>query len=329
MIDQQILDYIKQRLAQDTQKDDIKKELSANGWQEQDIEEAFATYNSNIPNQQLVPPPPSPVSGVTNSLPGVIDLLKESFVIYKSRFAVLLKIAIIPALCFLAIFLLSLGITYLNNNISIILTILLLPLSLASILPQFWSQIALIFAIKDSPENIDFKESYRRAWHKIGSYFWVGFLGGFITMGGFFLFVVPGIIFSIWFSFGSFILIAEDQKGMNALLKSKEYVKGKWWGVFWRFLAMGLIFVLIGLILAPLFFFLKSQFLINFISWPISLFLGPFVLVYSFLIYKYLKTEKGDFVFEPKKKGLFIFFAILGFILIPIILTISVLLSLN
>ena len=47
-------------------------------------------------------------------------------------------------------------------------------------------------------------------------------------MGGFVFFIVPGVIFSIWLSFSVLILIVENEKGTNALVRSKEYVKGRW-----------------------------------------------------------------------------------------------------
>jgi len=51
---------------------------------------------------------------------------------------------------------------------------------------------------------------------------------GFLGTGGFLFLIIPGIIFLVWFIFAQFIIFAEDDRGMNAILKSKEYVRGKW-----------------------------------------------------------------------------------------------------
>lgn len=48
MINQQLLDYIKQQLQQGVSREEIKRSLMANGWQAQDIEEGF--NNIDIPN---------------------------------------------------------------------------------------------------------------------------------------------------------------------------------------------------------------------------------------------------------------------------------------
>lgn len=56
MINQQILDYIKQQFQQSVSREQIKSSLMANGWSEKDINEAFGILSTNS-----VPPPQSPV----------------------------------------------------------------------------------------------------------------------------------------------------------------------------------------------------------------------------------------------------------------------------
>jgi len=51
------------------------------------------------------------------------------------------------------------------------------------------------------------------------------------------LLIIPGIIFAVWFSFGNYILILGDAKGVNALKTSKALVKGYFWPVLWRWFA--------------------------------------------------------------------------------------------
>ncbi len=167
-------------------------------------------------------------------------------------------------------------------------------LTLVSFVSQLWSQVALLYAIKDREENIGIKESYHRGWGKITSYFWISFLSGFIIAGGAFLFFVPGLILFIWFSLASFVLISENKKGWSALMASKGYVRGNWWQLFWRFLFIGTIIWL--------FFYL-----INVISGLVTvldigdilfcvgyLLLIPIVTIYLFLIYESLKKTRND-----------------------------------
>ena len=194
---------------------------------------------------------------------------------------------------------------------------------------MIWGQLALICAIKDSGENIGVIESYRRAWRKILSYWWVTFLTTSIVLGGSFLFVVPGIIFSVWFSMAVYILVAEDIKGMDALMKSREYVRGRWLSVFWRFLFLSLLAMIFLLPLSLISKFIPFS---SFVELVFSLFFAPLSATYLFLIYSNLKSVKGDFVFEPAKikKWPFILTAIIGLLIVPAtILTLIVFTSMD
>ena len=53
MVNQQLLDYIKQQLLQGISREQIKSSLMANGWQAQDIEEGFNAINTSTSPEQL------------------------------------------------------------------------------------------------------------------------------------------------------------------------------------------------------------------------------------------------------------------------------------
>jgi len=288
---------------------------------------------------------PSPVSSPSQpmaSLKKPTELLSEAWELYKARWKTLLGIVaapilfIIPAVIILGIVLWSLGL--INNFESaslssglgdslisfIFFLLLFFMFILAMMIIQFWSQAALIYAIKDS-ENIGIKESYRKGWQKIKQFFWVSLLVGFITMGGFILFAIPGFIFAVWFSFAIFIVITEDLKGMDAVLKSREYVRNYWWQTLWRFLFLYIVMIgvmivaSVGLILIPI------------LGNLISIALTPLIMIYLFLIYKNLRKIKGDFEFRPsaKAKKSFVAIGALGILAIPLLFSSIVLVSLN
>lgn len=221
MIDQKLLEYIAEAKRQGAGEDQIKAALVQAGWQNEAIDEAFSGAS--------MPPVPS---SDNHSLPSAGALLQEALSLYVKRFSIFMGItmltlaplALVVALPFVAV---------LGTGMVFLLAVLLV---LFVAIGSAWGQIALIYAIKDTEERIGIMESYRRGWGKILSYWWMSFLTSIIIFGGLFLFVIPGIIFSVWFSLGIFVLIAEDRKGMDALLKSREYVRGRWGSVFWRFL---------------------------------------------------------------------------------------------
>lgn len=228
-------------------------------------------------------------------------LLEQTWGIYKKRFKVFFGIMIPPVIVSFALGLfIALGTILLHSNSAIlgVLGIVVLTISavltLAGVVAQIWSHTALLYAIKDREENIGIKESYRRGWNKIISYFWISILSGFIISGGFLLFFVPGLIFLIWFSFASFVLIYEGKRGWSALMSSREYIRGNWWAVFWRFLFIGIIFWLFLYLLNILTGFgtVKAFERIYFyIGYVLS---APVVTIYLSLIYENLKASSAD-----------------------------------
>lgn len=49
---------------------------------------------------------------------------------------------------------------------------------------------------------------------------------------GYIFFIIPGIIFMIWFSMGAFVIVDEKRGVIEAFSRSKELVKGRFWEVF-------------------------------------------------------------------------------------------------
>jgi len=228
------------------------------------------------------------------SLPGIGDLLSRSWQIYKARIGVFLGIMILPALLLL-LFSILLLIPSLRLNFPAL--IFVTPfIFLIFIIIQIWASISLLYAIKEREQKIGIRESFVKGWHKIISYFWISLLAGLIVLVGFLLFIVPGIIFAIWFSLATYVLVAEGLTGMKALSRSKQLVSGYWWPVFGRFLLIGIIAVaasmFIGFILGIIGFLINASWINDIAQRGFSFFLTPFFVTYAFLIYEDLKKLK-------------------------------------
>jgi hypothetical protein len=132
---------------------------------------------------------------------------------------------------------------------------------------------------------------------------------GFIITGGFLLFLVPGIIFSIWFVFSQFILARDNVRGMDALLKSREYVRDMWFEVFGRLAVVWLVSMFLGAI--------------PFIGPLLSLLFAPFVMVFTYLIYEDLAGIKGASLSYGNTTGAkckLVGIGALGYVVLPLIL---------
>ncbi len=295
MINQQLLDYIKQQSNEGASQEQIKNSLSASGWQENDIRDAFSVLASNTTSRPYL---------------SASATLREAWSLYKQRLSILLGIAAISA----AFIMLTAVVSF---YASILTSIMWLLVIMASI----WSQIAIIYAIQDNQKGIGVFEAYRRGWHKLFNYWWVVFLVGAVTTGGLFLFIIPGIVFMVWFCLAGLVLITEDTRGINALLKSREYVRGKWGSMFWRLIFINLYFLIMVIAIIIPFSIIAALIggafigAVNIIMQLIVYFvIAPLAITYLFLVYKNFRDAKPNLVFSPtkKQKNTFFFIAMLG-----------------
>ncbi len=58
---------------------------------------------------------------------------------------------------------------------------------------------------------------------------WTGLLAGIVIFLGFLFFIVPGIIFLVWFLLVPYVFVDEGLSGTAALRRSRELVRGHWW----------------------------------------------------------------------------------------------------
>ena len=220
-----------------------------------------------------------------NKLMPVGQLFSKSFEVYKDKFRILTKIsalnflAFVAFLPFVAIFIvLSISNRY---NLTLFLSGILFLLIgiLILIILGLWIYASLFFAAKEGNGQTKIKEIMPKSWKKSGPLFWILFLSGLVNIGGFILLIIPGIIFSVWFSFSQYAFVVDDTRGVAALKRSKELVRGYWWPVFGRTILIMIITFLISSI----------RFFGSIIN---ILFLTPFIIVFFSSLYEDLKRVK-------------------------------------
>ncbi len=167
---------------------------------------------------------------------------------------------------------------------------------LVSILSYIWTTPALLYAFK---EDIGVIEAYKKAWGILLPFLWVYVLVSAIVAGGFLLLIIPGIVFAVWFFSANMVVLFEGKTGFDALIRSRELVRGKFWPVLIRKLVFWLLFlVLIGLLMSvcPILDRLCAgkcvvplwRYFVHY--WIIM----PFSLVYDFLLYEDLKRVEPE-----------------------------------
>ncbi len=303
MVNQQLLDYVRQQLQQGKSKEEIKQKLLEVGWSEAEVEETFNSIIGSNQTAEASTPFPSAQPQIS-ALPGIGDLLKRSWQVYKEKFWRLVGIMVMGIMvigmlvCFLVFILpfvivavFGVGGKILGGQWAIgrvfiffifLLAFLLSLIALMGVLLiVLFIKASLIFAIKE--KDIGIGKALKLGWSKTLSLLWVDLLTRLAITGGSFLFIIPGIIFSVWFKFADYVLVVENLKGPKALSKSKFLVQGYWWNVFGKMFVLS---ILAGIVMLVLSFIPLIGVLIALVT------IFPFSRVFYFLLYQDLKRLK-------------------------------------
>lgn len=274
-------------------------------------EKTESSKNKPLPSKEQSMPTQRAPQGAPRNLRSLGELFNDAFEVYKERFgtffgiiffSVLLVVATVGIVAAIG---LALSFVFPGKKQVVVAVGVLLGL-IPFFAALFWGMAAFVFAVTDSALGI--REAFGRGWRSVRSFMWLYSIMGFIITGGYLLFLVPGIIFSVWFAFCQFILARDDVRGMDALLRSREYVRDMWFEVFGRLAVVWLASLFLGAIplLGPLF----------------SLLFAPFVMVFTYLIYEDLAGIKGDSLSYGKTTGAkckWVGVGALGYVVLPLI----------
>ncbi|HSW48159.1 MAG TPA: hypothetical protein VLG67_03695 [Candidatus Saccharimonadales bacterium] len=341
MVTQDLLNYVQDSLKAGKNINDIQLELVTSGWQAEDIQEALQQVGggSTAPVSSL---PQSNTSG--DSLPSIKILFQESWQLFRTTLVPFLKlfgliaIGVVVVGVFIAVimFLLSAsGINLLKPNFylgsisttQIIVSIFTILLTLAGLVffifvitPML--QISYIM-ILNSNGKVPIRSIIKGSRSMAIPYFLTAVFSGLIIAGGIYALIIPGIYFSVIFSFVQYVFVLDGLKGKAALKRSYMMVKGRFWNVYFRIIAIAVIYYII----ASVFQMISKQIpFFGIVSVVFDAFSGVFIACYTFLIYKHLKNL--PLFSKPfSMKWIWITSGI-GFVAIPILLTIT-LISIN
>jgi hypothetical protein len=225
----------------------------------------------------------------SKSLSGPIELLKKSWKAYKANAKTFALILVIPVILELIIKYIIISVLKPGSldNMSYsfpFYAILLIGFLLVYIPILFWSNTALYLCIVEKVS--EWKSSYHKAINKIIPFFLINLLIVLLVSGGLVLLIIPGIILYVWLSFAPFVYFEQNKGGFNALAKSKEYVKGYWWPVFFR----GLFIFFVSLVVTVIFGLVSEGLRIPSLQSIIAIVLTPITILYNFELYRELKA---------------------------------------
>ena len=199
------------------------------------------------------------------------EIIKGGWELYAKnwrKFVPFLILLILPTLILSALGVISLYLDVYLPESSFISNIIILAIFVASLLFTFWISIALLRALAMAANNqpFDWKNLFSTSSSLIWPILWTSFLVSMIVLAGGLLLIVPGIIFAIWYNFTIYTVVFENTRGLNAMRASKALVVGRWWDLFWRWTAQGLVFIFLNFALSY-----AVTFLIRLIPMPLIL----------------------------------------------------------
>lgn len=350
MVDQELTKYILDCLHAKLTRSQITAALVSSGWEKSDIEKAFtelglgaAAGEAAAPvqlapaaaAQSTVTTPTSTITvtntelshsgaaavkpGTAGKLPGFFKLLGLAFHRFGRNLAHMLVL--------LGLFLLVTAV--LDGGAFALYAYKVVPAAasaglfivayILTIVTVLWISVTLMYVLKDPAPTVG--AAIRQGLKRTHSYVWIALLTSLLIFAGNFA-VVFGIMFSVWFSFAPLVMVQDDDRGMSALLKSKEYVRGFWWGTLFRSIGIAIIFLILyaaGLALVVLKPIPDAVVIGCVLEGVILLLFVPLALAFHYEIFSSLRTIKGEISVPKKGRALFTVLALLGFV-IPVVL---------
>lgn len=259
---------------------------------------------TNLPYMENSTPGSQPIvvpSQVTPpaSLAKASELFKQAWRVYKKHVGFFVRMYIVGILFSLAvaipgILFLMFAIGKQNLALGIIGGVLILPVIYISL--WWWvAFIRVVGKIVDGQSAPSVRSAFDKDSRKlIPVFFGVSILTGLAMLLGTILFIIPGIIFAIWFSFSSYVAVFENRSATDSMKKSRFYAKGKFWAILWRWLFAGLVYLALYIVLMIIVEVLPENagVVVNAIGeMAFSLFWSPFFIVYGYTLYQAVKKN--------------------------------------
>jgi hypothetical protein len=285
--------------------------------------------DSNNPVPQTSAPAP-----VTGELDGPITLLKFGWNILTKHWKSVGWVIVLPTIVSSIGQLLAATLGGAGAILAIILFIVSIILMIAS-LPAAVQAVHRVTVDPATPVSL--KSQYRFGFSYFWSFILAAIIAGVVGFGSFILFIIPGVIVSVYTMFYIYTLVIDGKKGFSALTESFALVRGRWWIVFGNILFLGLVSFIIRLILIGVQFLLAYIFgagmatgtsvgfaiiavVINLIGIAI---ISPIAAGYTYKLYSSLKATRAAEASTKTFKKWLVAFLVIG-ILGGIVFVISV-----
>lgn len=238
-------------------------------------------------------------------LSSIPSLLKKSFIIYKNSFWKFTMFLLFPVVGMSA--LVVAWLTYVNfrtsvgesstvttNIVSILLILIIITAFVFFAYVSFIAQGAIFILISNGINKMSIRETLLGAKKHILGLVVVNFSIILFTFLWGLLFIIPGFIAIVFYSFASWSFLREGFKGTATLKRSRELIKNYWWSVLIR--VFGLFFAFFIILFLPLaeMDLLNDKYIWSNLLKVVIYISIPFFTIISNLTYMELQKIKGE-----------------------------------
>ncbi len=177
-----------------------------------------------------------------NQLPSATSLFGSSFSFIQNRVDILLLLAAPFSIVFILSTLLESSALMQESTVTLYVGLLGIGALIAYILILGSS---LYIISESSNRKVSFTEAFTWAKKSVLGLLWIYVLTALVVYGGLLLFIIPAIVVSLLIYFSQFVYVKEGVRGLDALLRSRDLVKGNWWAIAGRLLVVGLLFIVV------------------------------------------------------------------------------------
>lgn len=267
-------------------------------------------------------------SPTVNELPSIVTLIKEGFDFAKNNLTLTFMLAVPVLVSLLAM---EVGTWFPSSQLISTITNLIAAFSFLVYLFSLTAAFYLL-TTASSGKIASSKSGLLWARKNFFSFFFITILTTLIVLGGFLLFIIPGIILSITVFFGAYVFVHEDVKGMSALTRSRALVKGRWWNiavkvtgislfVFATFFLLGIIVGIIdGLSLATI----EDTLIFDLIFEPLAAFVTIVIMYASNQLFFALQKETTVIPIRKKVTFTYWFLVIAGMVLVGLFIRFAI-----
>lgn len=255
-----------------------------------------------------------PEATTKKMLPSLSSLFKESWEMFKGSVLHLFVLNIISFVIFAVLFVVALIIALPLGAFSIInaiqsnafnpaffaslggVGIVILLFIIAAAIVGFMIQAATIIIVAGYKKEQSYSAVLKQGLGMVLPLFLASIVVGFIVAGGYFLFLIPGILFFILLAFTTYEIVLEKKGVIAALKGSVGIVSANFWGILARMILWFVIVMLFSFI-PQIFFSAKDNpsaiIAFSFVTFVLNILVSWFGIAYSITLYNQAKSASS------------------------------------